>query len=69
MLAIQIKEHFENKGYAVADHEPVDMQIASDEETTSVTIDKISTGWSVQVRVLFLVMYQCSLKKQLANCT
>ena len=45
---IQVKEHFENSGYT-AHGEPVDVQVTSDgEETIPVTIQSVTTGWSVE---------------------
>ena len=44
---IQVKEHFENSGYT-AHGEPVDVQITSDEETITATIQSVTTGWSVE---------------------
>ena len=42
---IQVKEHFENSGYT-AHGKPVDVQVTSDEETITATVQSISIGWS-----------------------
>ena len=42
-----VKEHFENSGYTVHG-EPVDVQVTSDEETILVTVQSVTTGWSVE---------------------
>ena len=44
---IQVKEHFENSVYT-AHGEPVDVQLTSDEETITVTVQSVTTGWSVE---------------------
>ena len=44
---LQVKEHFENSGYT-ADGKPVDVQVTSDEETITVTVQSVTTGWSVE---------------------
>ena len=45
----QVKEHFERSGYT-AHGEPVDVQVASDEKTITVTMQSvnITTGWRVE---------------------
>ena len=42
---IQVKEHFENSGYTTHG-EPVDVQVTSDKETITATVQSITTGWS-----------------------
>ena len=46
-MSIQVKKHFENNGYTT-DCEPVDVQVTSDEETITVSIQSVTTGWSVK---------------------
>ena len=53
--AIQVKKHFENSGYT-AHGEPVDVQVTSDEETIPVTVQSITTGWSVERLQVYLTV-------------
>ena len=50
---IQVKEHFENTGYT-ADGEPVDVQVASDEETITVTMQSVTTGWHAKQQQVYV---------------
>ena len=47
MYIIQVKKHFENSGYT-AHGEPVDVQVTLDVEIITVTIQSVTTGWSVE---------------------
>ena len=51
---IQVKKHFENSGYTVHG-EPVDVQVTSDEETITVTVQSVTTGWSVEQLQVYTV--------------
>ena len=44
---IQVKEHFESSGYT-AHGKPVDVQVTSDEETITVTVQSDIASWSVK---------------------
>ena len=47
MYVIQVKERFENTGYT-SDDKPVDIQVLSDEEIVTATVQDTSAGWNVQ---------------------
>ena len=42
-----MKEHFENTGYT-SDDKPVGIQVLSDEEIVTATVQDTSAGWNVQ---------------------
>ena len=51
---IQVKEHFENSGYT-SDGEPADVQVTSDEEAITVTVQSVTTGWSEERLQVYLL--------------
>ena len=57
---IQVKKHFENSGYT-ADGEPVDVQVTSDEETIPVTVQNVTTGWSVEQLQVCIYRTYCTI--------
>ena len=42
-----MKEHFEKTGYT-SDAKPVEIQVLSDEEIITTTVQNITAGWSVE---------------------
>ena len=47
MYVIQVKEYFDKTGYT-SDDKPVDIQVLSDEENVTTTVQDVTAGWSVE---------------------
>ena len=47
MYVLQVKEYFEKTGYN-SDDKPVDIQVLSDDEKVTTTLQDITVGWSVE---------------------
>ena len=47
MYVLQVKEHFEKTGY-ISDDKPVDIQVLSDEENVTTTVQDVTAGWNVE---------------------
>ena len=48
MYVLQVKEYFEKTGYT-SDDKPVDIQVLSDKEIVTTTVQDVTDGWSAEI--------------------
>ena len=54
MYVLQVKNYFENTGYT-SNAIPVEIQVLSNNETVTITVQDITAGWSFEAVQVLLV--------------